>query len=116
MNKIIFVCLFLLFCSNVVRAQVPATVNAHWNPNPATDNVTQYTIILDSAAPVVVPITACTATDCVQALTVPTFGLHSVNLTAQNMGFSGLQSSLPATATFTLAAAPVVATGLRVTK
>ena len=113
MKKFLFTVVFLL-CANMVSAQVPATVHATWNLNPATDNVIQYTVVLDTAAPVVLLATACTTT-CSQALTVPTFGVHTVTLTAQNNGLSGLQSSLPTTVSFTLAAAPTVVAGLKIT-
>ncbi len=53
----------LLFVAPVA-AQTPATVHASWNPNVASDNVVQYVITLDSAAPVVVLAATCTATTC----------------------------------------------------
>jgi hypothetical protein len=116
MKRIVFTAVFLaLVFGQSPKAQVPATVHATWTPNAATDNVIQYTIILDTAAPVVLPASACTVGLCSQALTVPTFGVHNVVLTAQNQGLSGLQSSLPSTISFTLAAAPTVVAGLKIT-
>ncbi len=107
----------LLFVAPVA-AQTPATVHASWNPNVASDNVVQYVITLDSAAPVVVLAATCTATTCTTALTVPTFGLHSVALVAQNLKFAGdptsLQSGPAATVSFTLGAVPAVVAGGRV--
>jgi hypothetical protein len=110
--------LSLLLFSSVARAQVPATVHVQWTPNPVSDNVTQYTVTLDLAAAIVVLPTVCSPTLCVTQVTVPTFGLHTVNLVAQNLAFDGvtLQSSMPAVVSFTLAAAPVVVAGLKVTK
>jgi len=115
MKKALFVAVFLVFSASSINGQVPATVHATWTPNPATDNVIQYTIVLDTAAPIVLLSSACTVALCSQALTVPTFGVHNVILTAQNQGLSGLQSSLPATVSFTLGAAPSVVTGLKIT-
>jgi hypothetical protein len=99
-------------------AQVPATVHASWTPNPASDTVTQYSVVLDTAAPVVTLPAVCSATVCSQALTVPTFGLHTVTVRAQNLMFAAdptsLQSGPPLSVSFTLATAPVVVTGLKI--
>ena len=111
----LFVCVCFVLSAVSLSGQVPATVHATWTPNAATDNVVQYTVVLDTATPVILLATGCSATVCSQALTVPTFGVHSVTLIAQNQGLSGLQSSSPATVNFTLAAAPTVVAGLKVT-
>ncbi len=110
--------ILLLLSSSVARAQVPATVHATWTPNAAVDNVVQYQLVVDSAAPVITLASVCTATLCSQTLTIPTFGLHTVNLVAQNLKITGdptsIQSSPPVTITFTLASAPVVAGGFKI--
>ena len=115
MKKFLLSTLFIALFSMSVYAQLPATVHATWSPNPTSDNVTQYVIALDGGASIVVPLSACDATTCTQALTVPTFGAHVVSLFAQNQGLGGLQSGPSVSVTFTLGAAPSVVQGLRVT-
>jgi hypothetical protein len=95
----------------VIRAQtVPVTLHARWNPNPPTENVTNYQITLDTAAPQDVALTSCTATVCDATFVVPTFGAHSLALVAQNLLLSGdptsVQSSPPTTVSFTLNPSP----------
>ena len=109
-----FAALFLFATS--AQAQTPATVHASWTPNPATDNVTQYSLTLDAGTPVVILASACSATLCpaaALAVTVPTFGSHTVSLVAQNLKLTtdptSIQSGPATTITFTLAAAPIVA-------
>lgn len=106
----------LVLAAQSLTAQVPATVHTSWTPNPVTDNVVQYSLTLDTATPIIILASTCSATLCPAtplALTVPTFGLHTATLVAQNLELSGvptsLQSGPASTVTFTLAAAPVVA-------
>ena len=112
MKKVFLTIAFLALAANA-KAQVPATVHATWTPNPATDNVTQYSATVDTGTPIIVPLTACTALLCTQQLTIPTFGVHTISLVAQNLKLStdptSIQSGPASTVTFTLAAAPVVA-------
>ena len=107
----------LILASQSLQAQVPATVHATWTPNPSTDNIVQYQVTLDIAAPITVLPTVCT-TICSQILTVPAFGSHTISLVAQNLKLStdptSLQSSTPTTITFTLGAMPTVVAGLKV--
>ena len=111
--------LFTLFGVQSI-AQVPATVHATWVPNPAADNVVQYLITVDTLPPVVALAAVCGPTICGPvALTVPTFGLHTAVMVAQNLKFSGdptsLQSGPSTTVTFTLGAVPAVVASFRVT-
>jgi len=105
----------------VLYAQtLPATVHAHFTPRPATENVTQYSVVLDGGAPVIAQAsTACSATDCSVALSVPTFGSHSVTAASQNFLVSTdpttVQSSTPTAAVaFVLAASPSAPSGTTV--
>jgi hypothetical protein len=105
----------LSFCSKVIPIPVPigvvlyaqalpATVHVLWNPNPASDNVTQYQVQLDTGAVVVVLPTVCTATLCTSpAISVPAFGAHIVKLTAGNLRLSADPTSLQFGPTVTLA-------------
>ena len=119
MKKVLLTAFAALFLSSTAYAQVPATVHAVWNPNPAADLVTQYQITVDAGTPIVVPLTACTATTCTQQLTIPAFGSHTVVLVAQNLKLStdptSIQSGPPASVTFSLGAVPTVVTGQRIT-
>lgn len=118
MKRITLISILMLAFQLNSLAQVPATVHATWTPNVASDNVTQYSITVDAAAPVIMLATACSPTLCSQILTIPAFGLHTVSLVAQNFKISGdpttLQSSAPLVVTFTLAAAPIVVAGLKI--
>ena len=102
-----------------VLAQTPATVHATWTPNPTTDNVVDYIVSVDGVAAATVLASACSATVCPaapgQLLTIPTFGLHSVSVVAQNLKLStdptSLQSGPADTIAFTLGSIPVVVSG-----
>ena len=86
----------------------PATVT--WNPNAAVDNVVDYQVSLDAGAPLTVLATACTATTCSQAISLPTLGAHTVSVVARNLAISteptSLQASAPTTVSFTLNRGP----------
>ena len=114
MKKVLFVLVLVLLTSSVARAQSTAT--ASWNPNPATDNVVQYRMVVDNNAPITILPTACSATICTFGLTGVTAGVaHTVSLTAWNATITGgtvLQSSLPSTASFTINNKPVVITSI----
>lgn len=121
--KLLLTGLFIFLLFACLFAQVPATVHAAWNPNPAADNVVQYQLTLDSATPIIVLPATCSATQCPSAplaVTVPTFGLHSLSIVACNLFISGdpasIQCGPPDTISFTLAIAPVVVAGGKVTK
>ena len=98
---------------------LPSVKHAVWAPNAAAQNVTQYTLTLDNGAPVVVPVSACTATLCTANLSIPTFGNHVAAVTAQNLALStdptSLQSSPAATIAFSLNQAPAAVTSGNVT-
>ena len=117
MRKVFVVLTFIvLVFSGRGDSQVPATVHAIWNPNPVADNVVQYQITVDSAAPVTVLASSCSATACGPTLlTVGTFGLHSASIVAQNLKLStdptSLQSGPALVIPFTLGSVPVVVAG-----
>ena len=103
-----------------VHAQVPGTVHASWNPNPAADAVTQYQVAVDGGAPAIVLPTACTVTTCLSsAVPVATFGQHNITLAACNQKIDVDPTSLqcgPALAlTFKLGALPVIVAGGKIT-
>ena len=116
MKRVLFI---LVLTSQILQAQVPATVHALWTPNPASDNVVQYLLTVDVAAPVVVLSSTCSATQCGPTLlTVGAFGLHTVSIVAQNLKLStdptSLQSGPALNLTFTLGAIPAVVAGGRI--
>jgi len=90
---------FGAYCAHFVPAPVPAmgvivlhaqtlpiTKTLVWDPNPAADNVTNYTVTLD-AATVGNPVTTS------QSVTFNTLGNHTLTLTATNIfGTSAAQT------------------------
>ncbi len=100
-------------------AQVPGTVHAVWNPNPATDLVTQYQITLDASTAIVSLPSVCLAGACSQIVTVPAFGAHTIGFAACNLKLStdptSLQCSAVMTVPFSLGSLPVVVLGAKVT-
>ncbi len=98
MKKLFGIVLLLCLFAAPAYAQFPATITVMWDVNPATENVTSYTVKLDANAGVAVdPGTHCNATTCSQTMTVTATGQHTLTLTASNMW----DVSLPATLTFT---------------
>ncbi len=100
-------------------AQVPGTVHAVWNPNPASDLVTQYQITLDASTAIVSLPSVCLAGACSQIVTVPAFGAHTIGFAACNLKLStdptSLQCSAVMTVPFSLGSLPVVVLGAKVT-
>lgn len=85
----------LILCVSSVQAQTfPLTVKAYWTPNPASDNVTSYSMTLDAGTPVSVPGIAINDTNCpvatnpqgciLQTASVATAGQHTVCVSAVN--------------------------------
>lgn len=103
----------LVGCVPVLYAQsFPVTVTVLWDPNPATEQVTSYTVKLDGGAGTAVdPGTKCTATVCSQQLVIPAAGAHTLEVSASNVW----GSSPPLTLAFT-AASPGKSGNLRFTK
>jgi hypothetical protein len=114
--KRLLLALVMIFAPALLSAQT-VSGTATWTPNPSTDNVVQYTIQLNALPPVIVLPVACTPAPCKQALPAIPFGTNTLTLTAQNVAVSGgaLQSSLPATLTFTVNTRPVTVLGVGVT-
>ena len=68
---------------------VPTTLKVRWDPNPSTDNVSEYRLTLNGGAPIVVAPTLNTACSCVQQeVTIPAFGAHSIAVVAVNQSLS----------------------------
>lgn len=78
----ILVLVSLLAFSIQASAQTTA-VRVQWDPNPAADNVLNYTLTIDSAAPINVALTSCTATVCEVPQTVSN-GSHTFTIAAVN--------------------------------
>ena len=84
MKNLVFGILVLVLLSTISSAQVSnITVRVQWNPNSPSDNVTEYTLVVDGGAPIVVLPAACDVTVCEQAVTL-TFASHTFSLTATN--------------------------------
>lgn len=72
-------------------ASLPFTASFQWNPNPAGDNVTSYQVVVDGAAPVTIPLTACAGTPviCSTPVTLNALGAHTASVAAVNLTMSG---------------------------
>lgn len=82
MKRLTFI--FILLLNIFAYTQVNnITVRVQWNPNPAVDNVTSYTLVVDGGSPISVLPSACTPTVCEQTVTV-TFASHTFAITATN--------------------------------
>lgn len=103
----------LVGCVPVLYAQsFPTTVTVMWDPNPASEQVTSYTVKLDGGAGTAVdPGTKCTATACSQQVVIPAAGAHTLEVSASNVW----GSSPPLTLAFS-AASPGKSGNLRFTK
>ena len=107
----------------VLLAQsVPFVAHAQWDPAPASEGVTSYTLTLDGGAPVTVAPTLDQSCSCIRTpITIPAFGAHTVSITATNLLLStdpasGQQSSAPAVVTFSLNRSPGAITGGKIGK
>ena len=104
----------------VLYAQVPATLHAKWDPNPATDNVVDYQLTIDAAAPVTVPLTACSATVCDTTFVITAYGIHTAKVAARNLSLdtdpTSFQISATRDVTFRLSAPPNQPANGRVTR
>ena len=100
---------------------VPATLKARWDPNPATDNVTEYRITLNGGAPIVVAPTLNAACSCIQQeITIPAFGAYTVAVVAVNQSLStdptSAQVSDATNLSFTLSPPPGLVKNGKITK
>lgn len=103
---------------------VPSAKTISWSPNPASDNVTMYTLKCDAgtniATDTLVAPSSCSATTCSRALTINTFGAHTCSLFAMNLDLSGAntqgtsQNSPTVTLPFALNQDPTAPAGLGV--
>ena len=96
--KRIALALVLLLIATPLLAQTP-TVNFAWDPNPAADQVTKYTLYerVGTAYNKLADILpgACTATECTYALAGVTPGVHYYVVTASNSwGDSGYSNEV----------------------
>lgn len=102
---------FALCIGVPVRAQSPTiTVRVQWDPNPASDGVTQYSLVVDGGAPLTVLPSVCTVSVCEQSIVV-SLGSHTATVTATNQWGTG-----PATAVTTVIAPPGAPKNLRFIK
>ncbi len=91
MKRLSIALLVLVFVScaslPVLYAQAfPTTVLVSWDANPASDNVSSYTLSIDTIpGSAVDPTTKCIAGTCSASLVVPSTGPHTLHLTASNM-------------------------------
>ncbi len=100
---------------------VPTTLKAQWDPNAPGENVTEYRVTVDGGAPIVVPPTLNAACSCIQqAITIPTFGAHTVAVVAVNQSLStdptSAQLSVPTSISFTLSPPPGLVKNGKITK
>ena len=103
-------------CVPVVYAQVPATMTVEWTPNPVGDSVTNYTLQLDTNAPVSVGIVPGADGMISKSITVTAYGTHTITVIAQNISLScpdptvcssgTVRNSAPTQVTFTLSPPP----------
>ena len=106
----------------VLEAQsVPVVLRVQWDPNAATENVSQYRVTLDGGAPITVGPVVDPACACVQSpITVATFGAHTVSVVAVNLGLSddpaSAQVSDPTSISFTLNPPPGAVKGGKIKK
>jgi predicted phage tail protein len=83
-RKAVAVAVFVLAAVAQLGAQILTNIRVEWDPNPAAENVTSYTVVLNGAAPVTVAASACSATVCGAPFTGLPLGTHTVTVTAVN--------------------------------
>jgi hypothetical protein len=107
----LFLIVVAVALASFAHAQISnVTVKVQWAPNPASEAVMQYTLVVDSGAPLVVLPASCTATVCEQSVTL-SFATHTFSLTATNEW--GTSPASTATANLSIPAAP---TNLRIVR
>jgi hypothetical protein len=77
----------------VAVAQSPIAVRIQWDPNPASDGVTSYTVVVDGGSPITVLPTACTTTVCTLGASL-SIGSHTVSVSATNDWGTGPATTL----------------------
>jgi hypothetical protein len=104
----------------VLYAQsLPATLHSSISPNPASDNVVKYQLIVDGGTPIDVgttlDTTSCTPGCIRTAFTVNSFGVHTVTWRAANLMPPDVPTSFdfspPASLSFTLVQGSEAASG-----
>lgn len=120
--------IFLAACASIVThpttglilyaQSLPSVKHAVWTPDAASFNVTNYVVTIDGVAQNVAP-GVCTPTQCSAAVSVTSFGSHTVTVVAQNLALStdptSTQSSAAASVTFTLNQAAPSVSGASIT-
>jgi hypothetical protein len=102
---------FALCIGGSARAQSSTmTVRVQWDPNPPSDGVTLYSLVLDGGAPLSVLPSVCTVSVCEQSVVVA-LGSHTATVTATNQWGTG-----PATAVTAVIAPPGPPKNLRIIK
>lgn len=94
MKSLVLALAFLCLATAASAQTLSISLHATWNPNLAADNVVSYKVVVDGGAPVIVPASACSPTQCSVAFTVTSFAGHNVTLTAQNLLISTTPASL----------------------
>ena len=92
------VVLGFVLCVEPAMAQTSLAVRVQWDPNPASDGVLLYTLVVDGGAPLSVPLGACSASLCEQGVTVSP-GSHTFSLTATNQWGTSAPTGVTATIT-----------------
>ena len=90
--------ILFLFAIPIIAQTFPVTINVLWDPNPASDQVTKYTITFNGNS-TDIPITNCNNIECATTLVVPSAGSYTISLTATNMWATGPATTLSFTAT-----------------
>lgn len=94
-RRCVWVVLLLVLVCGAARLAAQTTHYIQWDPNPASDNVTFYTLTFDGTV-FTVPPTVDTTCACVQQAVAVTAGSHTASITATNVW----GTSLPTVLTF----------------
>jgi hypothetical protein len=105
MRRILLIGFLVLTGAGALMAQTfPLTVKTYWNPNPATDSVTGYTLIVDGGSPVAIGPVATNDSNCLIAqyptgciiapIAILVAGQHTFVVTATNQWGTSAPSTL----------------------
>jgi hypothetical protein len=83
MKKTFFFLLVAFWVSNACAQNFPLSRRLAWDPNPPTDNVTQYVATADGEL-INLLASACSATECSVPVTITTPGSHVYSVYAVN--------------------------------
>lgn len=99
MKKLLISLLIALSCAACIEQlyaqSFPLSVKVQWDPNPTSDNVTNYIVVFNGGAPVTIASSACTATLCeVPGFVVPAAGSYTAQVTAVNYWGSSASTTI----------------------